>query len=454
MKKISGAIVIVSTLILSACSNHALQNQNFEQALIGNFCDQALIEQSQEKINKNEDIIYTGLNAGLIARNCKDFQKSNFFFDKAEESYRFDIDEEGMTQKGLKLTSETLINSAINDYEGSLYERIMVNLYKGLNFMSLKDYENARVEFKRAQIRQDKAKEYFAKQINEERKKLDEAKINEIYQDNFNENFENISKEYGAFFKEFHSTKVFTNPYATYLASVFYFMDTDYIQASNLLRELALANTSNKELQRQYKIFENFASKTKLNDTKKYIFIIYEDGFAPIKEEFSFTLPLIINNNLITTSIALPVLKKREVSYKFIRANESQTSLIADFDAIIASEFQISMPIIISKALASTILKTSLNIALAKQSDNALGTLLSFGTSILASASTRADLRSWRGLPKSVSVLMLENTGLISIKDPSGIELYKNKLDANKNALLLVRSFSPNLAKTFFLIEK
>ena len=41
----------------------------------------------------------------------------------------------------------------------------MVNVYKGLNFMSLGDFANARVEFNRALIRQDMAKDYFAAQI-------------------------------------------------------------------------------------------------------------------------------------------------------------------------------------------------------------------------------------------------------------------------------------------------
>lgn len=38
-----------------------------------------MIFQSKFRKIKNDDVIYTGLNAGLIARNCGDFNKSNVF---------------------------------------------------------------------------------------------------------------------------------------------------------------------------------------------------------------------------------------------------------------------------------------------------------------------------------------------------------------------------------------
>lgn len=101
----------------------------------------------------------------MIARNCGDFNKSNVFFDAAEESYKYDVDLENVGSKAAKFVGTTLLNDNTVDYDGSLYERIMVNVYKALNYMEEDDYENARVEFNRALMRQDKAKEYFAKEI-------------------------------------------------------------------------------------------------------------------------------------------------------------------------------------------------------------------------------------------------------------------------------------------------
>ncbi|MBR2159568.1 MAG: hypothetical protein IJ964_06370, partial [Campylobacter sp.] len=83
----------------------------------------------------------------------------------AEDSYKYDVDLENIATKALRLTAGILLNESFADYDGNLYERIMVNVYKGLNFMSLGDFANARVEFNRALIRQDRAKDYFAAQI-------------------------------------------------------------------------------------------------------------------------------------------------------------------------------------------------------------------------------------------------------------------------------------------------
>ncbi|MCR2092353.1 hypothetical protein CUPS9163_08545, partial [Campylobacter upsaliensis] len=66
----------------------------------------------------------------------------------------------------------------------------------------------------------------------------------------------------------------------------------------------------------------------------------------------------------------------------------------------------------------------------------------------------RADVRSWRGLPKRISVAMVENKGEISVKNPQGAELFSLKLDKKKNALVIVRSFSPVLPVNVQVIEK
>ncbi|EAL9139814.1 hypothetical protein DYU73_08465, partial [Campylobacter jejuni] len=227
-------------LFLTACVNQVKQNTTFENALTQKYCGDDFFNQNLEKIKKNDDVIYTGLNAGLIARNCGDFNKSNVFFDAAEESYKYDVDLENVGSKATKFVGTTLLNDTIVDYDGSLYERIMVNIYKALNYMEEDDYENARVEFNRALMRQDKAKEYFAKEIEKNRADLDKAKEDKNYDKNMNENSKVIEAQYDNLFKEFDTTKNFINPYATYLASIFFFMDKDYRKAADLFREVSI----------------------------------------------------------------------------------------------------------------------------------------------------------------------------------------------------------------------
>lgn len=88
-------------------------------------------------------MIFTGLNTGYIARDCKDFNLSNSIFDKVEDSYKYDVDLQSLSKKSTRALASTLINEGVNDYQGAWYERTMLNVYKGLNFMSLGDFVNA-----------------------------------------------------------------------------------------------------------------------------------------------------------------------------------------------------------------------------------------------------------------------------------------------------------------------
>ncbi len=415
-------------LFLTACVNQVKQNTTFENALTQKYCGDDFFNQNLEKIKKNDDVIYTGLNAGLIARNCGDFNKSNVFFDAAEESYKYDVDLENVGSKAAKFVGTTLLNDTIVDYDGSLYERIMVNIYKALNYMEEDDYENARVEFNRALMRQDKAKEYFAKEIEKNRADLDKAKEDKNYDKNM------------------------INPYATYLASIFFFMDKDYRKATDLFREVAIIYPKNKTIKKEAKIFKEYATKIKVKKAKKYVFVVYENGFGVVKDEFALTLPFIVDKKIISTNIALQTLKKREASFANLNINGQNTNDFVDLDNIVATEFKINMPAMIAKALAQTIIKTTLNVAVAN--NDSTGGWLSLATAVATAATNKADVRSWRGLPKSIAMATIENDGNLEIKDPQGNILFQKSLDKNKNALVIVRSFAPYLPASVAIMEK
>ncbi len=431
----------VTMPLLTACTNYARVNSEFEKALTQQSCNAEFFEQNLDKAKSKNDTIYIGLNAGLIARNCGKFTISNTFFDAVEDSYKEDVDLESTLQKGANLAITTLINDTITDYKGSLYERIMVNVYKGLNFMSLKDYANARVEFNRALMRQDKAKEYFASEIRQNRKELEEAKKNPNYHQNMNGNVATITREYEHLFEEFNTTKEFVNPYATYLASIFFFMEQDYRKALDLFREVAIINPENTEIEKEFNLFTKRAEQINFKDVKKYIFVVYENGMGVVKSDFALTLPFIVNRRIITTSIALQTLQKRNTSFEYMQANGAKTTQIVNLDDIVATEFKINMPIMITKAVAQTILKTTINVAIAK--DDSTDGLLSVLSSLITAGTNQADVRSWRGLPKSISVAMIENEGEIEIKDSKEGEVFKGKVEENKDVLVFVRSFAP-----------
>ncbi|KAA6233448.1 hypothetical protein FMM58_02265 [Campylobacter sp. LR291e] len=450
----------IIALLFVACSSHEQYNAYYQQILISQTCDPNFFEKENEDINEDDDSIYKGLNTGYIARDCKEFKLSNDIFDKVENSYKFDVDLEGSFSKGAKYTTSLLVNDTIFDYQGYLYERIMLNAYKGLNFMQENDFENARVEFNRVLIRQDRAKDYFDAQIEENQEDIQKAKQNDkYYTQNVENNAKDIYEKYEHLFDDFQAQKDFTNPYATYLASVFFFLDKDYKRAQDLLKEVYATYPKNDELQKEFKIFNNFSNSLRTNELQKYIFVVYEDGLSPQIDEWKFSLPFIFNKGVATISIALPTLTKRGHSYEYILINDDfKSELIFDFDSIVASEFKTNLSTIITKALLSSILKTGLTIATTQyNSDNTWVNmsmaLLNISMSIYNVASTQSDVRYWNFLPKQIHIAMLENQGFIDIKAPSGLRLFSSQLDLSKNVLIVLRSFAPQIPSRIYKME-
>lgn len=427
--------LVVAGILFSACSS-SQSNLSYENNLTQKLCDEQFFNKKLKEVKDNDDTIYVGLNSGLIAKNCGNFKTSNEFFDLVEKSYKEDVDLQSVGTKGAKAVASTLINEGAVDYEGSLYERIMLNSYKGINFMNLGDFENARVEFNRALMRQDKAKEYFAAEIEKNRQELEKQQKSQNYEENIGKNTKTIEGKYEHLWEEFDTTKDFINPYTTYLASVFFYMDRDYIKAQNLFREVAIINPNNEEIQQQAEFFENS------NKDGNKIFVVYENGFGIARDEFKLSLPFIFDKKAITASVALQTLKPREYSYPFLSINDKQTSDFIVLDNIVATEFKLNMPTMITKALLQTITKTTLNAVVAK--NDATGGYLALTSSLFTMVTTSADVRYWNGLPKGVSVVMLDNNGEIEIKAPDGTHLYQATLNKNKSALVIVRSFNPS----------
>ncbi|ECR3049430.1 hypothetical protein F1O50_01980, partial [Campylobacter coli] len=183
-------------------------------------------------------------------------------------------------------------------------------------------------------------------------------------------------------------------------------------------------------------------------------FIIYENGLSPALDEFNLTLPFIFDDYIMTASVALPILKKRNASYDYLNiANNHQkfiSSNVFDFDQIVASEFKANLTSTIIKSLISSIVKTSLNVAAAKNDESGI---LSLATNIFSIATTRSDLRFWNFLPKNIQVLMIENDGLVQIYDDKNQRIYSSELDTNKNVLIMVRSFSSQFPARIYKIE-
>ncbi|MDR1460476.1 MAG: hypothetical protein LBI78_02400 [Campylobacteraceae bacterium] len=468
MQKNLTYMILFIFLLFSGCAYKSSTNElaRFDDILRENDCDFSLID---KKLKNGDDIILWTIQGGALARNCGDFAKSTELFDEAELHYKFDVDMKNPLLEARDKTRSIFINNNANQYEGDVYEKIMVNTYKALNFLALNDKENARVEFNRAFERQRIAKEYFANDIASLEKKnaknLQDLKNNQDSYNTFaklkaerqkrkngakvspqtlifNEN--SIDLAFNRYTQNAASAAYadFINPFTTYVGALFLLNDKSYQRAVDLLKESLQIDPKNLQIAKDFALADKMAGGFNADFKEHYVWLLYENGFGAIKNEVRIDLPLfLVSNSLIYSGIAVPSLQFRTASYPFLTIKNSSgdssvTSVIADIDAIIVAEFDKRYFSLVAEAIISAAAKTIVQKQLS-DTDPLLG-FLGFFYQI---ATTKADIRSWSALPKNFGAASIPiKDGNIVIVDENGAILLKDFLQNDKNVIIYLKS--------------
>ncbi len=393
----------------------------------------------KHKSPKGEDLLWT-LQLGAIERLRKDYQKSTESFDKAEDMLKY-YDEEFRLADGI---GSTVVNENIIPYRGEEYDGIMVNIYKALNFMAEKKFDLARIEFNRALDRQRRAKEKF----NEEIRKLQTELEEDQQKNDFSKsNFENpktkelLAQKYPNLYN-FEAYPDFVNPFATYLAGVFFNLVSDHAKAVDLLKESYGMVGDNEYIAEDLAVTEDILDgKGQLADT---VWLIFENGLGPVKEEFRLDIPLFVATEKVKyVGIALPQLKYRGEAYIHLTAeadgNDYRTYPVSDMDRVIQTEFSKDYKGILTRAIISATAKAIAQYALEKQ-ESSSSKLASIFMAAYSFATTAADVRIWTTLPKNFQVARFPKPkdGQLKVTPPGSVSLEINIPDCN-NAIVYVR---------------
>ncbi len=425
IKLFFNTIFVFSFCGCAAISGYQDSMNTFDNNLESKNCDYTQIE---EKIKDNDDPILWGIQGGSLARNCFAYKKSNGFFDEAEEKYKQTVDEDTVFDNTLEASKSILVNNNANEYEGNIYEKVMVNTYKALNYASLHDSANARVEFNRALDRQRRAKDYFRSEI--QKKEANLEKENKEAEDT-------VYKQYDSLLNDFKAYPDFINPFTTYMAGVYFLLDGDTVKARDLLKESMEMQPSNEQIKSDYELSNKYLDSSLRESKEKYAWIIYENGQGMIKDEIRIDIPLFIfSRNVIYTGIALPKIVERSSSYAYLDINGKDTTEVCNMDNVIKTEFKKRFPAILSEAIANTITKT-----ITQKQLNDSSPLAGFLGFLYQSFTNRADVRSWTALPKNFQSLRVKLDGKpIEIKNNEGKIIKEVFIPNDKNALIYVKS--------------
>ena len=435
-------VILILAIFLAGCNapkdQLAAFNGHFESFDYECSANFAAGKIGKWKNPKGEDLLWT-LQLGTVQRIQKEYTKSNETFDKAEDMLKY-FDEQSRLGDGL---GSTLANDNIIPYRGEEYDGIMVNVYKALNFMAEKKFDLARVEFNRALDRQRRAKEKFNVEINKLRSELESEQQNEFAKTNVEnpETAELLAQKYPNLYN-FKAYPDFVNPFATYLAGVFFNLISDHSKAVDLLKESYGMVGDNSYIAEDFQETENILNgKGRLEGM---IWLVFENGLGPVKREFRMDIPLFVEtDNVKYVGIALPELFFRSKAHQYLIAevdgNDYQTSLVSDIDRVVQTEFSKDYPGILTRAIISATVKTAAQYALENQ-DSKESSIASIFMAAYSFATTAADVRIWTSLPKEFQVARFPKpeNGKIKVKRPGSVPVEINIPDCN-NVIVYVR---------------
>ena len=399
-------------------------NTSFESS---NYDNSALFAEKKMGRGKNpngEDLLWA-LQLASVERIRQNYPKSTEYFDKAEGMLKY-YDEQF---KGGDIIASTAASDNLIPYRGEEYDGVMLNTYKALNFIIEGKVDLARVEFNRALDRQRRAKEKFVKEINklnaEMAKKQQENTLakstveSQTTRDLLTQKYPNLYN--------FQAYPDFINPFATYMAGVFFDLVGDYSKAVDLLKESYGMVGNNPFIADDLTATEEVLNKG--GELENTVWVIFENGLGPVKEEFRIDLPLFIATNKIKyVGIALPRLEFRDQAYPYLLVNsdgkEYMTLPVADMDRVVQTEFSKDYPGILIRAVISATAKAMAQYALEQQGSNE-ASIASIVVAAYSFASTAADVRVWTSLPKNFQVARLPKpqNGKLKITPPGSVPL-------------------------------
>jgi hypothetical protein len=399
-------------------------NTSFEAS---NYDNSALFAQQKISRQKNpagEDLLWA-LQLATVERIRQNYPKSTEYFDKAEDMLKY-YDEQF---KGGDIIGSTAVNENVIPYRGEEYDGVMVNTYKALNFMAEGKRDLARVEFNRALDRQRRAKEKFVEEINKLNAELEKNQ----QQNGFTKsNVENptthqlLAQKYPNLYN-FQAYPDFVNPFATYLAGVYFNLVGDHAKAVDLLKESYGMVGGNPFIAEDLSATEGVLGGG--GRLENMVWLIFENGLGPVKEEFRIDIPLFIATSQVKyVGIALPKLEFRNKAYPYLLVNsddkEYMTLPVADMDRVVQTEFSKDFGGILTRAIISATAKAVAQYAIQQQGSNA-ATALSYAVAAYSFASTAADVRIWTALPKDFQVARFPKpkNGKLKIIPPGSIPL-------------------------------
>jgi len=446
-------------MLLSGCAPKEVMVTGDKKVAKGEYHEAAAIYNEaidiDDRTQRNNLLWY--LNSGLSYRFDHNSSASIKAFDESEWLIKH-YQEQLLNSDIGQGASSVLVNDTTRPYIGTQYDGVMANTYKAINYLELGDMAGARVEFNRAIDRQRRAKAYYAKMIqknNEAIKNKEKKDKNGVNSDDSMPAADKALQEKYPSLYNFEAYPDFINPMVSYLAGIFALSEGNDAKALSLLKEAYGMNQTSQYIAKDLELVDARLDGYKV-DHKGLVWVIIEDGLAPIKTEWRMDIPVwIFSNNLNYVSLALPRIHKRKNAFSgYSIANQdkvSKTETISEMDRVIMTEFKKEFPAVLRRAIFSATTKAVIQYEMQRQAQNSDGkaglafAIASIATTVYTVASAQADTRTWTTLPKRFDLIRLErpSNGKIVVKTSTGLSLEEIEIPLSEYTLVYIKMPAP-----------
>lgn len=282
-------------------------------------------------------------------------------------------------------------------YEGEPYERVMTHGFQALNYLGLGKPDDAEVELRRAA---DQQRDLANKYQGEIAKAKAEAAEKKVPLDTVSGQFAGLDEIAG------QVKSSFQNAYVLYLSGAIWEARGDGSRASVDYRQALEMYPANPLLKEAVERVDG--GRRKPDAKKGTVVMLYEEGFAPRKDEIKVPVPL-LTGGLVT--IAFPFYHASSVSpYGGLAVADAQGKPVAqavvltNFGALAARALKEKVPGMLVRQTARALVKHQIQ----KQAGDSFGPLGQIAGNIYNFASESADRRSWLMLPAYAAGTRLE----------------------------------------------
>lgn len=440
----SGSILLAccGLLILVGCQSgyreSSRQLVSLEQR--GQYLEAATLASTTAEDNRNNErdrVIYL-LEAGRAMQIAGEVGESARYYEAAFELVRPYLDEKAENRVS-EAISTTLVNQTLEEYKGTVVERIMLSTLQALNRLAEGDRAAARIELNRARDWQQDAVARAREEIDRAERELSgEARRNDLPEDALKVP-EALRQPYAGLV-DLEAYADWRNPFASWLRGIFLLAnaadDGDLGNARFDLRDVLSMNPASAPL-----VAPDLESIESLRSPPR-TWVVLLGGLAPDLEQLRLDIPIPVGN-VNYVAAAFPLLKPRPAALEGILVESdgvvTEGVLLADVDAMVAADYDRRIGIIVAQEILSSALKATATWA-ASQAAGDYGGYAQLAGILYQAFTTSADLRSWRTLPRTVHAAGVPTpaAGTLLVRSTGGRLLASPRIDPEGSNLVVI----------------